>query len=121
MVYVQDVGSTTKLEVDIVWNGTNLVLNAANAPANGVVGLELYQSSAPNIQRQVFTVTASGTANGVLTSFRSNLSRTLRCSVVLSATTGGYKPNENVIIKLNGAIMPLVQDSTGNWAFQASF
>ena len=122
MVYVQDTGSTTNMVIDVRSdvNG-NLTYTVVNGPANGVAGLELYQNSAPNVQRNTTTTNSSGSGSGALSNFRANLSRTLRCTAVLSPTTGAYVPNENVTVKLNGAVMPLVANERGEKAFQASF
>ncbi len=121
-VHVATNADTKKLRIDLVWNGTYLTLAATNAPASGHIGLELYQPSAVWIERELWDVSSQGIASGTVTQFRSNISRILRCTVVTNGNVSldGFVPNDAVIITLNGELMPLVANSEGKQAFQAS-
>ncbi|MFA6228350.1 MAG: immunoglobulin-like domain-containing protein [Patescibacteria group bacterium] len=119
-VIVGSIAPTSDLTIALTWNGSYLYLSATNAPASGIIGLELYQPSYPWIERETYNVSSAGLANGTVTKFRFNVSRTIRFSVVTNASSGGYVANDAVTITLNGATVPLVNDGNGNWAFQAA-
>jgi hypothetical protein len=119
-IIVGSVAPTSDLKIALTWNGSYLYFSATNAPANGLIGLELYQPSSPWIERECFSVSSAGIANGTVAKFRVGVSRTIRFSVVTNASSGGFVANDTVTVTLDGATIPLVNDGNGNWAFQAT-